>query len=92
MNDQAIAGDSVAGDGQSLRSTGPAAHTAGQTRVSVVRLDAQRPGLTGALQDYPDKKTGELALLRPLLADCQDRGGLRTLDALHAPKKQPPRS
>lgn len=92
FNAQAVAGDWVAGDGQSLRSTVRAAQQAGQTFVSVVSLYAQRTGLTVALQDYPDKKTGELALLRTLLTDFQDRGVVLTLDALHAPKKQPPPS
>jgi hypothetical protein len=86
---QVMAGDRVAGDGQSLRSTVETAQQAGQTFVSVVSLYAQRTGLTVALQDYTDKKTGELALLRTLLADFQDRGVVLTLDALHAQKKQP---
>ena len=89
FNAQATAGDWLAGDGQSLRSTVQAAQEAGQTFVSVVSLYAQRTGLTVALQDYTDKKTGELALLRTLLADFQDRGVVLTLDALHAQKKQP---
>lgn len=90
FNAQAVAGDWVAGDGQSLRSTVQAAQEAGQTFVSVVSLYAQRTGLTVALQDYTDKKTGELALLRTLLTDFQDRGVVLTLDALHAQKKRPP--
>ena len=89
---QITAGDGVAGDGQSWRSTVEAAQQAGQTVVSVVSLYAQRTGLTVALQDYTDKKTGELALLRTLRAAFQDRGVVLTLDALHAPKKQPPPS
>lgn len=87
-----MAGDWVAGDGQSLRSTVQAAQQAGQPFVSVVSLYAQRTGLPVALQDYTDKKTGELALLRTLLTDFQDRGLVLTLDALHAQKKQPPPS
>ena len=51
-----------------------AAHEAGQTFVSVGSLYAQRTGLTVALQDYMDKKTDELALLRTLLTDFQDWG------------------
>lgn len=49
---QAVAGDWVAGDGQSLRSTGQDAQQAGQAFVSVVSLYCQRTGLTLALQDY----------------------------------------
>jgi hypothetical protein len=92
FNAQATAGDWLAGDGQSLRSTVQAAQEAGQTFVSVVSLYAQRTGLTVALQDYTDKKTGELVLLRELLSAFQDRGVVLTLDALHAQKKQPPLS
>lgn len=92
FNAQAQAGDWVAGDGQSLRSTVEAAQEAGQTFVSVVSLYAHRTGLTVALQDYTDKKTGEMPLLRTLLSDFQDRGLVLTLDALHAQKKQPPLS
>lgn len=91
FNAQAQAGDWVAGDGQSLRSTVQAAQEAGQTFVSV-SLYAQRTGLTVALPDYTDKKTGGLALLRTLLTAFQDRGLVLTLDALHAQKKQPPPS
>jgi len=89
FNAQAVAGDWVAGDGQSLRSTVQQAHEAGQTFVSVGSLYAQRTGLRVALQDYTDKKTGELSVLRTLLSDFQDRGLVLTLDALHAQKKQP---
>jgi hypothetical protein len=92
FNAQAVAGDWVAGDGQSLRSTVQQAQQSGQTFVSVVSLYAQRTGLTGALQDYTDKKTGELSVLRTLLTDFRNRGLVLTLDALHAPKKQPPPS
>lgn len=89
---QAQAGDWVAGDGQSLRSTVQAAQQASQSFVSVVSLYCQRTGLTLAVQDYTDKKTGELALIRDLLAGLQDRGVVVTLDALHAQKKQRPLS
>ena len=89
-----VAGDGVAGDGQRVRSTVETAQQAGQTFVSGVSLSAQGTGLRVALQDYTDKKTGELALLRPLLADFhadfQDRGVGLPLDALQGPKKQPP--
>ncbi|AWM32778.1 hypothetical protein [Hymenobacter nivis] len=78
-----MAGDWVAGDGQSLRST---VQAAGQTFISVVSPYAQRTGLTVALQDYTDKKTGELALLRTLLTDFQDWGPVLTLAALHVQK------
>lgn len=89
---QAQAGDWVAGDGQSLRSTVQGAHTAGQSFASVVSLYCQRTGLTLALQDYTDKKTGELSVVRELLASLQNRGVVLTLDALHAQKKPPPPS
>ena len=93
---QVTAGDGVAGDGQRVRSTVETAQQAGQTFVSGVSLSAQGTGLRVALQDYTDKKTGELALLRPLLADFhadfQDRGVGLPLDALQGPKKQPPPS
>ena len=89
-----VAGDGVAGDGQRVRSTVETAQQAGQTLVSGVSLSAQGTGLRVALQDYTDKKTGELALLRPLLADFhadfQNRGVGLPLDALQGPKKQPP--
>ena len=84
------AGDWVAGDGQSLCSTLSEAHGAGQQFVSVVSLYCQRTGLTAAMQDYSDKKTGELTVLRELLPLLQDRGVVLTLDALHGQKKQPP--
>lgn len=87
---QAQAGDWVAGDGQSLRSTVQDAHGAQQSFVSVVSLYCQRTGL--ALQTYTDKKTSELATLRELLPSLQGRGVVRTLDALHAQKKRPPLS
>lgn len=86
------AGDWVAGDGQSLRSTVADAPGAGQAFVSVVSLYCQRTGLTAAVQDYTDKKTGELAVLRALLPLLQDRGVVFTLDALHGQKKQRPPS
>ena len=89
---QAVAGDWVAGDGQSLRSTVQDAQGAGQSFVSVVSLYCQRTGLTLALQDYTDKKTGELSLIRTLLPSLQDRGVVLTLDALHAQKKRLPPS
>lgn len=89
---QVQAGDWVAGDGQSLRSTVENAQEARQSFASVVSLYCQRTGLTVALQDYTDKKTGELSLVRDLLTGLQDRGVVLTLDALHAQKKQPPRS
>ena len=89
---QAQAGDWVAGDGQSLRSTLDEAHTAGQSFASVVSLYCQRTGLTLAVQDYTDKKTGELSVVRELLAGLQHRGVVLTLDALHAQKKRPPPS
>lgn len=82
-------GDWVAADGQGLCSTVRDAHTAGQQFVSVVSLYCQRTGLTTALQDYTDKKTGELRVLRDLLPLLQDRGVVLTLDALHGQKKQP---
>jgi|GEM_PF-325300 len=83
---QVQARDWVAGDGQSLRSTVRDAHGASQSFASVVSLYCQRTGLTLAVQDYTDKKTGELAGLRDLLTGLQDRGVVRTLDALHAQK------
>ena len=92
FNDQAQAGDWVAGDGQSLCSTVQAAHESAQSMVSVVGLYCQRTGLSVALQDYTDKKTGELRIVRDLLPSLQDRGVVFTLDALHAQKKQPPPS
>ncbi|GAA4015395.1 hypothetical protein GCM10022408_30860 [Hymenobacter fastidiosus] len=58
----------------------------------MVSLYCQRTGLTLALQDYTDKKTGEMSVLRDLLAGLQDRGVVFTLDALHAQKKRPPPS
>lgn len=87
---QAVAGDWVAGDGQCLRSTVQDAHQAQQSFVSVVSLYCQRTGLTLALQDYTDKKTGELPTLCTLLESLKDRGVVLTLDALHAQKKQQP--
>ncbi len=89
---QARAGDWVAGDGQSLRSTVQDAQQASQSFASVVSLYCQRTGLTVAVQDYTDKKTGELSVVRELLAGLQDRGVVLTLDALHAQKKRPPPS
>ena len=89
---QAVAGDWVAGDGQSQRSTVQDAQQSPQSFVSVVSLYCQRTGLTLAVQDYTDKKNGELPLLRSLLPGLQDRGVVLTLDALHAQKKQPPPS
>lgn len=89
---QAQAGDWVAGDGQSLRSTVREAQGAGQSFASLVSLYCQRTGLTLAVQDYTDKKTGELSVLRDLLPALQNRGVVLTLDALHAQKKQPPPS
>lgn len=89
---QAQAGDWVAGDGQSLCSTVCGAHQANQSFVSVVSLYCQRTGLTLAVQDDTDKKTGELSVVRELLAGLQDRGVVLTLDALHAQKKRPPPS
>ena len=89
---QVQAGDWVAGDGQSLCSTLHDAHGAQQSFASVVSLYCQRTGLTLALQDYTDKKTGELAVVRELLTGLQDRGVVVTLDALHAQKKRPPPS
>ena len=86
---QAQAGDWVAGDGQRRRSTGQGAQQVGQRFVSIGSLYGQRTGLTLALQDYTDQKTGEMRVLRDLLAGLQDRGVVRTLDALHAPKKRP---
>lgn len=55
----------------------------------MVSLYCQRTGLTAAVQDYTDKKSGELLVLRDLLPLLQDRGVVLTLDALHGPKKQP---
>ncbi|WP_216679966.1 hypothetical protein [Hymenobacter siberiensis] len=49
-------------------------------------LYCQRTGLTLALQDYTDQKTGEMSVIRDLLAGLQDRGVVLTLDALHAQK------
>ena len=86
------AGDWVAGDGQSLRSTVEEAQCAGQRFVSVVGLYCQRTGLAAAMQDYTDQKNGELVVLRELLPLLQDRGVVFTLDALHGQKKQPPPS
>ena len=88
----ARAGDWVAGGGQSLRPTVVAAQTAGQSFASVVRLYCQRPGLSVAVQDYTDKKTGALSVVRDLLAGLQNRGVVLTLAALHAQKKRPPPS
>lgn len=82
------AGDWLAADGQSLRSTVQQAHQKQQSFVSVVSLFCQRTGLTLALQDYTDKKTGELSIVRTLLEGLQDRGVVLTLDALHGQKKQ----
>ena len=87
-----LAGDWVAGDGQSLRSTVTDAHGAGQQFVSLVGLYCQRTGLTAAVQDYTDKKNGELVVLRQLLPLLQDRGVVLTLDALHGQKKRLPPS
>ena len=89
---QAQAGDWVAGDGQSLRSTVQGAQHSHQSFVSVVRLYGQRTGLTLSVQDYTDKKTGEMSVIRDLLAGLQDRGVVCTLDALHAQKKRLPPS
>jgi len=86
---QVRTGDWVAGDGQSLRSTVLGAQEARQSFASVVSLYCQRTGLAVALQDYTDKKTGELSVVRDLLAGLQDRGVVLTLDALHAQKKRP---
>ena len=86
------AGDWVAGDGQSLRSTLQEAHGAGQRFVSVVSLYCQRTGLAAAMRPYTDKKNGELSVLRELLPLLRDRGVVVTLDALHGQKKQPPPS
>ena len=86
------AGDWVAGDGQSLRSTVQEAHNVGQQFVSVVSLYCQRTGLAVAVQDYTNKKTGELKVLCDLLPLLQDQGVVLTLDALHGQKKQPPQS
>lgn len=83
------AGDWVAGDGQSLRATVTEAHGAGQQFVALVSLYCQRTGLTAVVQDYTDKKTGELPVLRELLPLLQDRGVVLTLDALHGQKKRP---
>ncbi len=89
---QLQAGDWLAGDGQSLCSTVLDAQTASQSFASVVSLYCQRTGLTVAVQDYTDKKTGELSVVRDLLTNLQNRGLVVTLDALHAQKKQPPLS
>ena len=82
-------GDWVAADGQCLCSTVRQAQTADQQFVSVVSLYCQRTGLTAALQDYTDKKSGEMDVLRQLLPLLQERGVVFTLDALHGQKKQP---
>ncbi|WP_345071252.1 hypothetical protein [Hymenobacter fastidiosus] len=68
------------------------AQEAGQTFVSVVSLYCQRTGLTLALQDYTDKKTGESSVIHALLDGLQHRGVVLTLDALHAQKKRLPPS
>ena len=82
-------GDWVAADGQCLCSTVRQAQTADQQFVSVVSRYCQRTGLTAALQDYTDKKSGEMDVLRQLLPLLQERGVVFTLDALHSQKKQP---
>ena len=82
-------GDWVAADGQSLCSTVRQAQTADQQFVSVVSLYCQRTGLAAAIQDYTDKKSGEMQVLRELLPLLQQRGVIFTLDALHGQKKQP---
>ena len=82
----------MAGDGQSLRSTVRDAHGASQSFTSLVSFYCQRTGLTLAVQDYTDKRTGELCVVRELLAGLQDRGVVLLLDALHAQKKRPPPS
>lgn len=68
------------------------AHEASQSFASLVSLYCQRTGLAVAVQDYTDKKTGELSVVRDLLTGLQDRGVVLTLDALHAQKKRPPPS
>ena len=76
------AGDWVAGDGQSPRSTVTDAHGAGRQFVSLVSLYCPRTGLTAAVQDYTDKKTDEPGVLHALLpllqrpgrGPCQRRG------------------
>ena len=45
-----------------------------------------------AVQDYTNKKTGELKVLCDLLPLLQDQGVVLTLDALHGQKKQLPQS
>ena len=82
-------GDWVAADGQSLCSTVRQAQTADQEFVSVVGLYCQRTGLTAALQDSTDKKSGEMDVLRQLLPLLQQRSVVFLLDALHGQKKQP---
>lgn len=86
------AGDWVAGDGHSRRSTVQEAHGAGQRFVPVVSRYCQRTGLAAAMRPCTDNKNGELSVLRELLPLLQDRGVVVTLDALHGPKKQPPPS
>ena len=55
---QAQAGDWVAGDGRSPRSTVQGAQQASQRSVSVVSLYCPPMGLTLAVQDNTDQKTG----------------------------------
>ena len=55
----------------------------------MVSLYCQRTGLTATLQDYSDKKSGEMRVLRQLLSLLQERGVVFPLDALHGQKKQP---
>ena len=85
-------GDWVAADGQSLRSTVRQAQTADQPFVSVVSRYCQRTGLTAALQDYTDQKSGEMHVRRQLLPLLRERGVVFPLDALHGQQKQPPPS
>lgn len=81
-------GDWIAGDGQALRSTVVSPHSSEQDYCALVSLFCQKTGLTIALQDYTNKKDGEIAVFLELVLTSLVQKGVRfTVDALHCQKK-----
>ena len=78
-----MAGEGIAIDGKSIRSTLSNSHSAAQNFVSLVSLYGQKSGLVRQVGMLENKKESEIKVVQALLREFDVKHSVFTLDALH---------
>ena len=80
-------GQRISGDGKALASTVTNQQKSNENYQAIVSLFCQESGLIYSIEEYKNKEQSEIAVVRSLIKELENKGISIFLDALHTQKK-----